>query len=200
DSAQNVHTAYLVGNSIEILADNGQHRHGTKDTAEGMVNGSENTHSQGFGVDTGLWWSRNGNNLDYYGKDESMVIKSTVLQGDSRVASVHNIRYPMAGMKSEEVSLVVFNSESKEYVTLQAGEPKEEYLTGVTWDPSDEFVYVGVLNRGQDHLKLNQYNAKTGAYVKTLYEEKSSSWVEPQHDLQFLPNNKNQFLYQTDRD
>lgn len=200
NSAQNVHTAYLVGNNIEILTDNGHAIHVTKNTVDGIVNGSENTHRQEFGIHTGMWWSPNGKNLLYYRKDESMVSKYPVPQWDSRVASVHNIRYPMAGMKSEEVSLVVFNTESKEYVTLQTGEPKEQYLTSVTWDPSNEFVYVGVLNRGQDHLKLNQYNAKTGAYVKTLFEEKSSSWVEPQHDLQFLPNNKNQFLYQTDRD
>lgn len=200
NSTQNVHTAYLVGNNIEILTANGQVIHVTKDTVDGIVNGSENTHRQEFGIHTGMWWSPNGKNLLYYRKDESMVSKYPLPQWDSRVASVQNIRYPMAGMKSEEVSLVVFDTENKEYITLQTGEPKEQYLTSVTWDPSNEFVYVGVLNRGQNHLKLNQYNAKTGAFVKTLFEEKSATWVEPQHDLQFLPNNKNQFLYQTDRD
>src|SRR5690606_16423829 len=47
---------------------------------------------------------------------------------------------------------------------------------------------------------LNKYNAKSGAFVQTLFEEKSTTWVEPQKPLTFLPNNANQFLYQTDKD
>lgn len=194
------HTAYLVGNNIEILTTEGQKIQVTKDTIDGIVNGSSNTHRQEFGIHKGMWWSPNGKSLLYYRKDETMVTKYPLPQWDTRVATNKDIRYPMAGMKSEEVTLVVFNTESKTYTTLKTGEPKEQYLTSVTWDPSNEFVYVGLLNRGQDHLKLNQYNAVTGDFVKTLFEEKSTTWVEPQHELTFLPNNKSQFLYQTDKD
>src|SRR5690606_25272362 len=194
------YTAYLVGNNIEILTTEGQKIQVTKDTIDGIVNGSSNTHRQEFGIHKGMWWSPNGKSLLYYRKNETMVTKYPLPQWDTRVATNKDIRYPMAGMKSEEVTLVVFNTESKTYTTLKTGEPKEKYLTSVTWDPSNEFVYVGVLNRGQDHLKLNQYNAVTGDFVKTLFEEKSTTWVEPQHELTFLPNNKSQFLYQTDKD
>ena len=197
---QNKHTAYLVGNNIEILTAEGNKIQVTKDTIDGIVNGSDNTHRQEFGIHKGMWWSPDGKSLLYYRKDETMVSKYPLPQWDTRVATVKDIRYPMAGMKSEEVTLVVFNTETKSYTTLKTGEPKEQYLTSVTWDPSNEFVYVGVLNRGQDHLKLNQYNAKTGDFIKTLFEEKSSTWVEPQHDLIFIPNNNRQFLYQTDKD
>jgi dipeptidyl-peptidase-4 len=196
----NTHIAYLVGSNIEILNADGQKIQVTKDTIDGIVNGSDYTHRQEFGIHKGMWWSPNGKQLLYYRKDETMVSKYPLPQWDSRVATVNYIRYPMAGMKSEEVTLVIFNTETQSYTTLKTGEPKEQYLTSVTWDPNNEFVYVGVLNRGQDHLKLNQYNAKTGDFVKTLFEEKSSTWVEPQHELIFLPNAKNQFLYQTDKD
>src|SRR5690606_1996855 len=54
--------------------------------------------------------------------------------------------------------------------------------------------------RGQDHLQLNQYNAQTGVFVKTLFEERSTTWVEPQESLIFLPQDTDQFLYQTDKD
>lgn len=197
---QHVHNAYLIGNNIEILTAEGQKIQVTKDTVDGIVNGSDYTHRQEFGIHKGMWWSPDGKQLLYYRKDETMVTKYPLPQWDPRVATVNYIRYPMAGMKSEEVTLVVFNTETKQYTTLKTAEPKEQYLTSVTWDPNNEFVYVGVLNRGQDHLKLNQYNAKTGDFVKTLFEEKSTTWVEPQHDLIFLPNNKNQFFYQTDKD
>ena len=197
---KNKHTAYLVGNNIEILTVEGQKIQVTQDTIDGIVNGSDYTHRQEFGIKKGMWWSPNGKNLLYYRKDETMVTTYPLPQWDTRIASIKEIRYPMAGMKSEEVTLVIFNTETKQHLTLKTGEPKEQYLTSVTWDPNNEYVYVGVLNRGQDHLKLNQYDANTGEFVKTLFEEKSTTWVEPQHELIFLPNQKNQFLYQTDKD
>ncbi|MVZ61187.1 S9 family peptidase [Sphingobacterium humi] len=199
-SEANTQTAYLIGNNIEILTADGRKITVTQDTVDGIVNGSSKTHRNEFGVDRGMWWSPDSKKLLYYRKDESMVTNYPLPQWDSRVASIKNIRYPMAGMKSEEVTLHIFNTETNAYVQLQTGEPKEQYLTIVTWDPSGEYIYVGVLNRGQDHLKLNKYNAKSGAFMQTLFEEKSTTWVEPQKPLTFLPNNANQFLYQTDKD
>ncbi len=199
-SHANKNTAYLIGNNIEIIKADGSKITVTKDTVDGIVNGSSVVHRNEFGIAKGMWWSPDDKKLLYYRKDETMVSKYPLPQWDTRVASIKDIRYPMAGMKSEEVTLNIFNIETGEYVQLQTGEPKEQYLTIVTWDPSNEFVYVGVLNRGQDHLKLNKYDAKSGALVQTLFEESSTSWVEPQVALEFLPNNPNQFLYQTDKD
>ena len=199
-SSDNQYVSYLINNNIEILTADGRKITVTKDTIDGIVNGSDNTHRQEFGINKGMWWSADNTKLLYYRKDESMVSKYPLPQWDTRVATIKDIRYPMAGMKSEEVKLIIFNTQTNQHISLQTGEPAEQYLTICTWDPSNKYVYVGVLNRGQDHLKLNQYDAETGAFVKTLFEEKSTSWVEPQKPLIFLPNNKNQFLYQTDKD
>lgn len=199
-SISNRQTAYLNGNNIEIISATGEKIEVTKDTIDGIVNGSDNTHRQEFGINKGMWWSPDDQKLLYYRKDETMVSKYPLPQWDTRVATIKDIRYPMAGMKSEEVTLNIFNTQTSQYTTLQTGAPKEQYLTIATWDPSNDYVYVGVLNRGQDHLKLNKYDAKTGQLVKTLFEERSDSWVEPQKPLIFIPNNTQQFLYQTDKD
>lgn len=61
-------------------------------------------------------------------------------------------------------------------------------------------MYIGVLNREQNHLKLNKYDASTGVLVKTLFEEKASTYVEPLHDLTFLPNSSTEFLYRSEKD
>lgn len=193
-------TAILNGNNIEIIKADGSKIQVTRDTIDGIVNGGSAVHRNEFGINKGMWWSPDDTKLLYYRKDERMVTKYPLPQWDSRVASVKDIRYPMAGMKSEEVTLQIYNTVTGETIQLQTGEPKEQYLTIVTWDPNGEFVYVGVLNRGQDHLKLNKYNASSGSLVSTLFEEKSNSWVEPQEALVFLPNNPKNFLYQTDKD
>ena len=193
-------TAYLQGNNIEILQAGGHKIQVTKDTIEGISNGSSTVHRNEFGIAKGMWWSADEKKLLYYTKDERQVSNYPLPQWDTRFTTIKNIPYPMAGMKSEEVSLTIFDTQTGEYIPLKTGEPKEQYLTSVTWDPSNLYVYVGVLNRGQDHLKMNQYDAKTGLLVKTLFEETSTSWVEPQHPLSFVPNHPKQFIYQSDRD
>ena len=72
----------------------------------------------------------------------------------------------MAGNTSEQVTLVVFDVLTQKKVTIQTGEPKEQYLTIVTWDPTGNFIYIGILNREQNHLKLNKYDVQTGAFCK----------------------------------
>ena len=193
-------TAFLNGSNIEIMQADGKKIQVTKDTLDGIVNGTSAIHRNEFGIDKGMWWSPDNKKLLYYTKDETNVSRYPLSQWDTRVATIKDIRYPMAGMKSEHVTLNIFNTETEKYIRLQTGEPKEQYLTIVTWDPSNEFIYVGVLNRGQDHLKLNKYEAKTGRLAKTLFEETSDTWVEPQHSLAFTPNNPKQFIYQTDKD
>ncbi len=194
------YVSYLIENNIEILAADGRKINVTQDTIDGIVNGSENTHRQEFGINKGMWWSPDNNKLLYYRKDETMVSKYPLPQWDTRISSIKDIRYPMAGMKSEEVKLIIYNPSLDKYTTLQTSDDQEHYLTIVSWDPSSKYVYVGILNRGQDHLKVNQYDANDGSFIKTLFEEKSSSWVEPQHSLIFLPSHTKQFLYQTDKD
>ncbi len=192
--------AWLNKNNIRITDANGKTIEVTNDTDSGIVNGSDYTHRQEFGIHQGMWWNKAGDKLAYYRKDETMVTNYPLVDFGARVAEVKDIKYPMAGMKSEEVTLVIFDANTNAKVTLKTGEPKEQYLTCVTWDPNGKFIYVGLLNREQNHLKLNQYDAVSGALVKTLFEEKASTYVEPQHDLTFLPNNPNQFLYQTENE
>ena len=83
---------------------------------------------------------------------------------------------------------------------LKTGEPKDHYLTAVTWGPSGKYIYIAVLNRDQNHMKLNQYNVSTGNLVKTLFEEENPKYVEPEHPLYFNPNKSDEFIWFSERD
>ncbi|ESU28280.1 Xaa-Pro dipeptidyl-peptidase precursor [Flavobacterium limnosediminis JC2902] len=196
--ASNNNVAWLKGNNIQITDASGKVIEVTNDANAAIVNGSDYVHRQEFGIDRGMWWNEAGTQLAYYRKDETMVGNYPIINWNEREAVNKDIKYPMAGMKSEEVSLVIYDVVSGNKVTIQTGEPKEQYLTMVSWEPTGKHIFIGILNREQNHLKFNKYDAKTGAFVKTLFEEKASTWVEPQHALTFVPNNPNQFIYQTD--
>ena len=48
-------------------------------------------------------------------------------------------------------------------------------------------------------MQLNQYDALTGNLIKTLFEEKSEKYVEPQNPLTFFPNSNTDFIWQSQR-
>ncbi|NQV01248.1 MAG: DPP IV N-terminal domain-containing protein, partial [Bacteroidia bacterium] len=119
---------------------------------------------------------------------------------DPRIAGVNPTKYPMAGMTSHEVTIGVYNPISGSTIYLNTGEPADQYLTNLSWSPDEKFIYVAVLNRDQNHLWLNQYNTLDGAFVKTLFEESRESYVEPQNELFFLPDDAEKFVWMSDRD
>ncbi|HSD13733.1 MAG TPA: DPP IV N-terminal domain-containing protein [Flavobacterium sp.] len=194
----NNNSAWLKGNNIRITDASGKIIEVTNDENQGIVNGNDYVHRQEFGIDRGMWWNEAGTQLAYYRKDETMVGNYPIVNWNEREAVNKDVKYPMAGMTSENVTLVIFDVATGKKVTVQTGEPKEQYLTMVSWEPTGKYIFIGILNREQNHMKFNKYDAKTGAFVKTLFEEKASTWVEPQHALTFVPNNPNQFIYQTD--
>jgi dipeptidyl-peptidase-4 len=191
--------AWLKENNI-VIKQNGKDVNVTTDSDKGIVNGSDYVHRQEFGIDKGMWWSPNSDKLLYYRKDETMVANFPLVQWGERIAAAKDVKYPMAGMKSEEVTLVVYDIASGKKVTLKTEGPKEQFLTSVTWSPNGKQIFVGVLNREQNHLKLNKYDAVTGNYIKTLFEEKAATYVEPLHNLTFVPGHADQFLYRTEKD
>lgn len=192
------YVAWLKDNNIVIADKQGQQTAVTTDTDTAIVNGSSNTHRNEFGIAKGMWWSPKQEQLLYYRNDQSQVTDYPLVQWNTRVAENQNIKYPMAGMTNERVSLVIYDVYTHAKVVLQTGE-KDQFLTMVTWDPSGNYVYVGVLNREQNHLKLNKYNAATGAFEATLFEEKSTTYTEPSQGLIFNPVDSKTFLYLSEK-
>lgn len=190
--------AYVVDNNLFLVDANGKTTQITKDGTYGIVNG-KTVHREEFGIYKGIFFSPKGNDVAFYRMDESMVEDYPIIDWSVTPAVNKNIKYPFAGRTSHQVTIGVFNPETGKTTFLQTGEPKDQYLTCVTWNPDGKSIYVGVLNRNQNHLKLNQYDAQTGKIIKTLFEEKDEKYVEPQHELYFLPNGK-EFVWWSQRD
>ncbi len=197
DAASSNLTAYTVGNNLFILKD-GKTLQVTNDMNNGVVNGVS-VHREEFGVYKGTFWSPSSKLLAFYRMDQSMVTEYPILEIGSLPAITRMIRYPMAGGASHQVTLGVYNIETAKTIFLQTGAPAEQYLTNITWSPDNLSIYIAVVNREQNEMKLNRYNATTGAFEKTLFEEKNTKWVEPKHPLQFLPGKNGEFVWQSER-
>jgi dipeptidyl-peptidase-4 len=190
--------AYTIENNLFIAVSEKQIQV-TNDENKGIVNG-QTVHRNEFGIEKGTFWSPDGRHLAYYKKDETMVSEYPIVDINPRVAAVESTRYPMAGMASEQVTLVVFHLADSSYTNIQTGLPADQYLTSVTFSPDNEDIYIAILNRDQNHLKLNRYSAVSGELELTLFEEKSDKYVEPEHALYFLKTEPSRFIWFSERD
>lgn len=192
--------AYTVGQNIVVTDDSGKITTVTNDQERGVVNGQTVSRSE-FGISSGLFWSPKGSMLAFYRKDERMVTEYPLVNITTTPASAERIRYPMAGGQSEIIRVGIYNMADGSTVFLDEGAfGDDRYLTNITWDPSERYLYAAILNREQNHLLLNQYDAKTGLMVKTLFEESSAKYVEPLNGLFFNPEDPAQFIWISERD
>ena len=188
---------YTIKNNLFVNI-NGKTLKITDDQNENIING-QSVHRNEFGIDGGIFAAPNFQKIAFYRMDQSMVTDYPIIDWSVTPAENHNIKYPMAGNKSHEVSIGVFDvkTQTKKFLNIEGD--KEQYLTSVTWSPDSKSIFVAVLNRAQNHMKLNQYDAETGNLVKTLIEEKDEKYVEPQHPLTFLPGSNKDFIWQSQR-
>lgn len=190
--------AFVETNNLFLINEGGQINQITQDGKYGIVNG-KSVHREEFGIHKGIFFSPKGSLLAFYRMDESMVEDYPIVNWSTVPAENKNIKYPFAGKTSHQVTLGIYNPKTQKTTFLQTGEPKDQYLTSVSWSPDEKSIFVGVLNRDQNHLKLNQYDAINGQFIKTLFEEIDSKYVEPQNELYFLPNEK-EFVWWSQRD
>lgn len=189
--------AYTIGQNI-YLSKSGIVDTVTMDTISGITNG-QSVHRREFGISDGLFWSPKGNLLAFYQNDERMVKDYPLVDITAREAEVENMKYPMAGMTNEVVKLGIYDLNTQETIFVQTGDSIDQYLTNVTWGPNEEFIYISLLNRDQNHLKLIKYKVTDGSYVQTILEEKSTTWVEPEYPLYFVKGNEDQFIWFSER-
>ncbi|MBL7692762.1 MAG: DPP IV N-terminal domain-containing protein [Flavipsychrobacter sp.] len=198
---KSLNIAYTVENNLFIRNRySGQNTAISSEKDKNVICGKA-VHRDEFGIDRGIFFSPKSTYVAYYRMDQTMVNNYPIIKWDATPAAANIIKYPMAGGKSHEVTLVVHNIASGSSATLQTGETnRDHYLTCVTWSPDEKSIYVAILNREQDHLWLNQYDAATGEKIKTLFEETHPKYVHPTHPLTFIEGRNNEFIWQSERD
>lgn len=192
-------TAYIDNDNLFVSSSAYGNKKITYDGSKDIVY-AQSVHRDEFGINKGTFWSNNGKLLAFYRMDQSMVTDYPIIDWTKYPAVNENIKYPMAGGRSHQVTVGVYNAVVNSTTWIKTGEPAEQYLTNIAWSPDDRWLYIAVLNRQQNQMKLNQYNATTGDFVKTLFEEKDDKYVEPLVPVLFVKNKPDQFIWQSNRD
>jgi dipeptidyl-peptidase 4 len=198
-NSEKFNLAYTIDNNLKVHFANGDvynvTNHKNKDVKAGFA-----IHRFEFGISKGTFWSPKGNLLAFYEVDESMVTDYTLMDYTQTPAKANMVKYPMAGQASHLPKVGIFDVVGKKTIYLQTGDPAERYLTNLTWSEDEQFVYLAELNRDQNNMWLRKYDAKTGALLQTLFEEKHEKYVEPEHGPIFIPGSNGAFLWFSERD
>jgi dipeptidyl-peptidase-4 len=170
----------------------------TKNVDKNIVSGQSIARNE-FGISGGIFWSESGDILAFYQKNETNVHNYPLLDINATPGELVSIKYPMAGQKSEEPRVGIYNVKSKKTVYINPRGAKDDYFTNLTFTPDEKYIVVAEVNRDQNHMWLNVYDAKSGRFVKTLFEETNEKWIEPEHPAYFH-SNSNDFIWISERD
>ena len=199
----NFWSAYTEGNNLYVK---GSRRNPVfiGSTDQDVVYG-QSVHRNEFGIEKGTFWSPRGNYLAFYRMDQSMVTDYPLVNTTARIAREQPFKYPMAGMKSHEVTVGVLNMDNERTVYLdtrrdESVEERENYLTNISWDPNEEYLYIAKINRAQNHMWLERYYVADGEFDTVLFEESNPRYVEPCDPMIFVPQHSDQFLWFSLRD
>jgi dipeptidyl-peptidase-4 len=188
------HVAYTRFNNLYIQAADGAKIKVTFEDDKNIVSGQAIARSE-FGITNGIFWSPNGQRLAFYQKDESKVNDYPLLDNAAYPGALKSIKYPMAGQPSESPRVGIYDVATKNTVFIKPMGKADDYLTNVSWTPDNKYVLIAEVNRGQNAMKLNVYDAITGVFVRTLLEESNDRWIEPEHPAFFPSDKSNNFIW-----
>ena len=195
--------AYTRKNNLYICHDKSRIDTVTNHSRPTLVSGQTVSRNE-FGISGGIFWSPDAAHLAFYTKDEKKVNQYGLTDIKSRTGSTKGIRYPMAGMDSENVTVSIYSVETGESVEIDHmsaidskwKNPSETYLTNVCWAPDGKHIFIQLLDRSQKHCKLCMFDVQ-GNFVKTILSEDNKKYVEPLDPLYFINGSNDKFIYRT---
>ena len=191
--------AFTQKNNLYLLNKNREKIVITNEANENIISGQFIARNE-FGIDNGIFWSPKSNYIAFYQKDQTEVSDYPLLNITTTPGKLENIKYPMIGQKSEKPKVGIYNLTTQKTLYIAPKGNSDDYLTNISWTPDENYIIIAELNREQNDMHLNLYDAKTGLFVRTLLEEKSTNWVEPEHAA-FFPNKKsNNFVWISEKD
>ena len=199
DASKN-NLAFTEDNNLYFFNKNKEKIAVTSESNKGIVSGQSISRNE-FGINNGIFWSPKSSYLAFYQKDQSEVADYPLLDINETPGKLVSIKYPMIGQKSEKPRVGIYNLATGKTVFISPKSGKEnDYLTNLSWSPDEKYVLIAELNREQNDMNLNVYDANTGNFVRTILNEKNNAWVEPEHDA-FFPNSKsNNFVWFSEKD
>lgn len=173
----------------------------TTDGSRTLINGTFDwVYEEEFFLQDGFRWSPDSQSIAYWQLDSEGVREFYLINNtDDLYSRILPIPYPKAGETNSACRIGVVSAEGGKTRWLEVpGDPRNHYLARMDWAESPEEIVFQQLNRLQNTNRVMLGNAQTGA-VRTILEERDSSWVDVVDDLHWLETGKT-FTWVSERD
>jgi len=187
--------AFVRGNNIFIKnLKFGTENQVTFDGAKNkIINGIPDwVYEEEFGYNKALWWSPDNKFLAFVRFDETGVPDFTMqkyagespkLDENKLYPGEETFKYPKAGEKNSDITVLVHELRSKTNMPVDIGEDKNIYIPRLNWTPDANSLVVFRLNRLQNKLDVLYANPFTGD-SRPVFSEKNKRYI----DESFLDN------------
>ncbi|MGV1012059.1 MAG: DPP IV N-terminal domain-containing protein [Flavobacterium sp.] len=192
--------AFTEDNNLFFLNKNKEKIAVTSNSDKNIVSGQTISRSE-FGISGGIFWSPKATYLAFYQKDETEVADYPLLDITETPGKLVNLKYPMIGQKSEKPRVGIYSLTTGKtvFISPKSGDVND-YVTNLSWSPDEKYILIAELNRAQNDMNLNVYEANSGNFVRTILNEKNNAWVEPEHDAYFPNSKSNNFVWFSEKD
>jgi dipeptidyl-peptidase-4 len=141
-------------------------------------------------------WSSDSENIAFLRFDETEVPTFSMdIVGDELYPKQQVFKYPKAGEKNSEVTLLIFNVGSKKTSNINLGD--YEYIPRILWTNEANKLCVTTLNRHQNNLKLYFVDANT-TEANIVLNEIDKAYVDIHDNTTFLSDNS--FVWTSEKD
>lgn len=155
-----------------------------------------------LGVREAMWFSPNGRGLAFYRFDESKVLDYYLTLNQGAIQSTLDVEaYPKAGTPNPEVSLLVYDFETRATVRVDTsfGEAAlGHYVYEVRWSPDGKELFFNRTDRKQRTMQFCAANPATGACRVIVEEQQPNSWTENAPAIRWFADNR-RFLWVSER-
>ena len=191
--------AYVSGRDVFVGLHGGEVRRVTTGGGPDLKHGLSSQREE-FGIKDGLWFDPTGRRIAYFREDLSPIAPYPFADYRTVPAAAVHGRYPMAGRRQSTVTIGVHDLDTGATAVLDTRPELDRWLTNVTFSPDGSRLYVAVVGRGQDRVDVREYDATTGAELRTVFGESDPQWTEPEHGPLFPPGAPDRFLWHSPRD
>src|SRR6187402_1100539 len=145
-------------------------------------------------------WSVDSKKLAYIRFDESKVPEfSMSIFQKSLYPTIETFKYPKAGEINSEVSLHLYNVDSKAVLNVDLGKYNDFYIPWIEWTNDANVLSAKILNRHQNNLDLLFVDGTT-ATSKVVLNETEKEYIDfmDTDNLTFLKDNS--FIWTSEKD
>ena len=166
-----------------------------------IINGAPDwVYEEEFSFNKAFEWSPDSKFLAFIKFNETQVplFNIPIYQGEKPelkdnqlYPGVYSYKYPKAGEKNSEVSVLIYDLKSKSSVTAEVGTDTDQYIPRIKWTADASDLAIMKVNRLQNKLDIVLANPFTGD-TRAFFTEKNKRYIceDFYDDFIFLPDNK----------